>query len=168
MAESKAHLDIFPAIYLYLRFSRQVLSGRLYSFLPCRTRLSHITRGNALIKNSSRPVRLLRSHIHLVGSCIGHPKPFGGECPARTGFLRLATEINFAFRLLVGESSGQLLWCHSFGRGDILVAEQFQHGQGARANQRAGVQTGRFSLEAWRPGEADFERPSRPDRVQAL
>ena len=31
-----------------------------------------------------------------------------------------------------------------------------------------GLQTGRFSLEAWRPDEADFERPSRPDRAQAL
>jgi len=31
-----------------------------------------------------------------------------------------------------------------------------------------GLQTGRFSLEAWRPGEADSERPSRPDRAQAL
>jgi hypothetical protein len=31
-----------------------------------------------------------------------------------------------------------------------------------------GLQTGRFSLEAWRPGEADLERPSRPDRAQAL
>jgi hypothetical protein len=31
-----------------------------------------------------------------------------------------------------------------------------------------GLQTGRFSLEAWRPGEAAFERPSRPDRAQAL
>jgi hypothetical protein len=31
-----------------------------------------------------------------------------------------------------------------------------------------GLQTGRFSLEAWRPDEVEFERQSRPDRAQAL
>ncbi|MFM0140446.1 type II toxin-antitoxin system RelB family antitoxin [Caballeronia grimmiae] len=31
-----------------------------------------------------------------------------------------------------------------------------------------GLQTGRFSLEAWRPDEAEFERPSRPDRAEAM
>ena len=31
-----------------------------------------------------------------------------------------------------------------------------------------GLQSGRFSLEAWRPAEADFERQSRPDRAEAM
>jgi hypothetical protein len=31
-----------------------------------------------------------------------------------------------------------------------------------------GLQTGRFSLEAWRPDEVEFERQSRPDRAQAM
>lgn len=31
-----------------------------------------------------------------------------------------------------------------------------------------GLQTGRFSLEAWRPDEVEFERKSRPDRAQAM
>jgi hypothetical protein len=31
-----------------------------------------------------------------------------------------------------------------------------------------GLQTGRFSLEAWRPDEVEFERQSRPDRADAM
>ncbi|MFM0308371.1 hypothetical protein P0D71_11320 [Paraburkholderia sp. RL17-383-BIF-A] len=31
-----------------------------------------------------------------------------------------------------------------------------------------GLQTGRFSLEAWRPDEVAFERPNRPDRDEAM
>ena len=31
-----------------------------------------------------------------------------------------------------------------------------------------GLQTGRFSLEAWRPDEAEFDRPARPDRAEAM
>jgi hypothetical protein len=31
-----------------------------------------------------------------------------------------------------------------------------------------GLQTGRFSLEAWRPDEVDFDRQSRPDRAEAM
>lgn len=31
-----------------------------------------------------------------------------------------------------------------------------------------GLQTGRFSLEAWRPDEVEFERQNRPDRAQAM
>lgn len=31
-----------------------------------------------------------------------------------------------------------------------------------------GLQTGRFSLEAWRPDEVGFERQSRPDRAEAM
>ena len=31
-----------------------------------------------------------------------------------------------------------------------------------------GLQNGRFSLEAWRPDEAEFDRQSRPDRAQAM
>lgn len=31
-----------------------------------------------------------------------------------------------------------------------------------------GLQSGRFSLEAWRPDEAEFERASRPDRAEAM
>jgi hypothetical protein len=31
-----------------------------------------------------------------------------------------------------------------------------------------GLQSGRFSLEAWRPDEVEFERSSRPDRAQAM
>ncbi|MFM0472314.1 antitoxin PaaA2 family protein [Paraburkholderia strydomiana] len=31
-----------------------------------------------------------------------------------------------------------------------------------------GLQTGRFSLEAWRPDETGFERPGRPDRAEAM
>lgn len=31
-----------------------------------------------------------------------------------------------------------------------------------------GLQTGRFSLEAWRPDEVEFERQSRPDRAEAM
>ncbi|MEX3814374.1 hypothetical protein AB3X96_29570 [Paraburkholderia sp. BR13439] len=31
-----------------------------------------------------------------------------------------------------------------------------------------GLQTGRFSLEAWRPDEAGFDRAARPDRAQAM
>jgi hypothetical protein len=31
-----------------------------------------------------------------------------------------------------------------------------------------GLQTGRFSLEAWRPDEVEFERSSRPDRAEAM
>lgn len=31
-----------------------------------------------------------------------------------------------------------------------------------------GLQTGRFSLEAWRPDEIGFDRQSRPDRAEAM
>ncbi|SAL88148.1 hypothetical protein AWB74_08426 [Caballeronia arvi] len=31
-----------------------------------------------------------------------------------------------------------------------------------------GLQNGRFSLEAWRPDEAELDRPSRPDRAEAM
>jgi hypothetical protein len=31
-----------------------------------------------------------------------------------------------------------------------------------------GLQTGRFSLEAWRPGDVKFDRPARPDRAEAM
>jgi hypothetical protein len=31
-----------------------------------------------------------------------------------------------------------------------------------------GLQTGRFSLEAWRPDKVEFERQSRPDRAEAM
>lgn len=31
-----------------------------------------------------------------------------------------------------------------------------------------GLQTGRFSLEAWRPDQVEFERQSRPDRAEAM
>lgn len=31
-----------------------------------------------------------------------------------------------------------------------------------------GVQSGRFSLEAWRPNEAQVDRQSRPDRAEAM
>lgn len=31
-----------------------------------------------------------------------------------------------------------------------------------------GLQTGRFSLEAWRPDEVEFDRQSRPDRAEAM
>ena len=31
-----------------------------------------------------------------------------------------------------------------------------------------GLQSGRFSLEAWRPDEVEFERQSRPDRAEAM
>ncbi|KNH09072.1 Prevent host death protein, Phd antitoxin [Candidatus Burkholderia brachyanthoides] len=31
-----------------------------------------------------------------------------------------------------------------------------------------GVQNGRFSLEVWRPDEAERERASRPDRAEAM
>jgi hypothetical protein len=31
-----------------------------------------------------------------------------------------------------------------------------------------GLQTGRFSLEAWRPDETGFDRQSRPDRAEAM
>jgi hypothetical protein len=31
-----------------------------------------------------------------------------------------------------------------------------------------GLQNGRFSLEAWRPDEAELERASRPDRAEAM
>lgn len=31
-----------------------------------------------------------------------------------------------------------------------------------------GLQTGRFSLEAWRPDEVEFDRPGRPDRAEAM
>jgi hypothetical protein len=31
-----------------------------------------------------------------------------------------------------------------------------------------GLQTGRFSLEAWRPDEAEFDRAARPDRAEAM
>jgi hypothetical protein len=30
------------------------------------------------------------------------------------------------------------------------------------------LQNGRFSLEAWRPDEADFDRQCRPDRAEAM
>ncbi|CAB3774946.1 hypothetical protein [Paraburkholderia humisilvae] len=31
-----------------------------------------------------------------------------------------------------------------------------------------GLQSGRFSLEAWRPDEIEFDRQSRPDRAEAM
>ncbi len=31
-----------------------------------------------------------------------------------------------------------------------------------------GLQTGKFSLEAWRPDEVEFDRYSRPDRAEAM
>lgn len=31
-----------------------------------------------------------------------------------------------------------------------------------------GLQTGRFSLETWRPDEVDVDRQSRPDRAEAM
>lgn len=31
-----------------------------------------------------------------------------------------------------------------------------------------GLQSGRFSLEAWRPDEVGFDRQSRPDRAEAM
>ncbi|MFL9936951.1 hypothetical protein P0D88_50285 [Paraburkholderia sp. RL18-103-BIB-C] len=31
-----------------------------------------------------------------------------------------------------------------------------------------GLQTGRFSLEAWRPDDVEFDRQSRPDRAEAM
>ncbi|MFL9922516.1 hypothetical protein PQR75_46295 [Paraburkholderia fungorum] len=34
--------------------------------------------------------------------------------------------------------------------------------------RKLGLQTGRFSLEAWRPDETGFERPGRPDRAEAM
>jgi hypothetical protein len=34
--------------------------------------------------------------------------------------------------------------------------------------RQLGLQTGRFSLEAWRPDETGFDRQSRPDRAEAM
>jgi hypothetical protein len=57
----------------------------------------------------------------------------------------------------------------------VLVTSNNRHPRAFRNPVKAlevirelGLQTGRFSLEAWRPDEIGFDRQSRPDRAEAM